>query len=447
MIDKNILGRTGEKAYGINYAQLSTEQQQWLDDYVRNLGLPPGPPTQQGLYASPAATGKPYPSPPKQNANQNQETPEGWPRQPVFNPPGNVPGPPIQFGDPIKPADVTAGDGFVGNGLFEKDIFYYHNDHLGSTSYISTMNGQLSQHVEYIAFGEVLFEEHSSSFSMPYLFNGKELDRETNLTYYGARYLDMKTSLWLNVDPLAEEFPNASSYVYCLNNPIKLIDPDGKAPNSPIYDSQSGKYLGNDSQGFLKGEILFMDKAKYQELSKSSKNGIIDHTNAVKNSTAISNLASTENNLRLFNTASDHIVKTLYKFFYHIDPTKELALGRIQTASKELGIGTERATPVDDEFGNHINIGGNKEKVTNNFDQRVKLNTAANIFSNFEHEFRGHGNKVDLNINLLKSDPAYNFEEHKAIYNMQINSPNFRFTTGPYRQHVINSKNSYSNNE
>ncbi|AEW85549.1 hypothetical protein V8245_00970 [Flavobacterium columnare] len=73
-------------------------------------------------------TGKPYPSPPKQNANQNQETPEGWPRQPVFNPPGNVPGPPIQFGDPIKPADVTAGDGFVGNGLFEKDIFYYHND-------------------------------------------------------------------------------------------------------------------------------------------------------------------------------------------------------------------------------------------------------------------------------------------------------------------------------
>ncbi|PTD16582.1 RHS repeat domain-containing protein [Flavobacterium columnare] len=193
-------------------------------------------------------TGKPYPSPPKQNANQNQETPEGWPRQPVFNPPGNVPGPPIQFGDPIKPADVTAGDGFVGNGLFEKDIFYYHNDHLGSTSYISTMNGQLSQHVEYIPFGEVLFEEHSSSISMPYLFNGKELDRETNLTYYGARYLDMKTSLWLNIDPLADYNPimndehyidgehnggvynpgNNNPYIYCYQNPVKYIDPNGK---------------------------------------------------------------------------------------------------------------------------------------------------------------------------------------------------------------------------
>ncbi|WP_229029197.1 hypothetical protein [Flavobacterium sp. SLB02] len=40
-----------------------------------------------------------------------------------------------------------------------------------------------------------MFEEHSSSFSSPYLFNGKELDRETNLSYYGARYFDMKTPL------------------------------------------------------------------------------------------------------------------------------------------------------------------------------------------------------------------------------------------------------------
>ncbi|GEM59243.1 hypothetical protein B0A78_12865 [Flavobacterium columnare NBRC 100251 = ATCC 23463] len=105
---------------------------------------------------------------------------------------------------------------------------FTHSDHLGSTSYISTLNGQLSQHVEYIAFGEVLFEEHSSSFSMPYLFNGKELDRETNLTYFGARYLDMKTSLWLSIDPLAEKFPNISPYVYCFNNPIRFTDLDGR---------------------------------------------------------------------------------------------------------------------------------------------------------------------------------------------------------------------------
>ena len=38
---------------------------------------------------------------------------------------------------------------------------------------------------------------------MPYLFNGKELDTETGLYYYGARYYDPRVSLWLNVDPLS----------------------------------------------------------------------------------------------------------------------------------------------------------------------------------------------------------------------------------------------------
>ncbi|MCK8141816.1 RHS repeat-associated core domain-containing protein [Flavobacterium sp. I-SCBP12n] len=108
---------------------------------------------------------------------------------------------------------------------------------MGSTSYITTRNGSISQHVEYIAFGEILFEEHSSSFSSPYLFNGKELDRETNLSYYGARYLDMKTSLWLNVDPSKEKYPNIGSNVFCLNNPIIYTDPDGRDPIIGIIDA------------------------------------------------------------------------------------------------------------------------------------------------------------------------------------------------------------------
>ncbi|WP_281631312.1 RHS repeat domain-containing protein [Flavobacterium luteolum] len=101
---------------------------------------------------------------------------------------------------------------------------------MGSASYITTKSGSISQHVEYIAFGEVLFEEHSSSFSSPYLFNGKELDRETNLSYYGARYYDAKTNLWLSVDKMAEKMPNFGTFVFSFNNPIKFVDPDGNTP-------------------------------------------------------------------------------------------------------------------------------------------------------------------------------------------------------------------------
>jgi RHS repeat-associated protein len=136
-------------------------------------------------------------------------------------------------------------------------------DHLGSTSYITNKNDSISQHVDYIAFGEVLFEEHSSSFSSPYLFNGKELDRETNLSYYGARYLDMKTSLWLNIDPLAEDFPNVSSYVYCLNNPIRLVDPDGE---NPILGALIGAFT--EYAGIVGSKMIF-DGMTFVEANKS----------------------------------------------------------------------------------------------------------------------------------------------------------------------------------
>jgi len=68
---------------------------------------------------------------------------------------------------------------------------------------------------------------------MPYKFNGKELDEETGLYYYGARYYDPRVSLWMNIDPMYEKFPNFSSYIYCINNPVKLIDPDGRQTQEP----------------------------------------------------------------------------------------------------------------------------------------------------------------------------------------------------------------------
>ena len=64
-------------------------------------------------------------------------------------------------------------------------------------------------------------------FSSRYKFNGKELDEETGLYYYGARYYDPKVSLWLSVDPLAEKYPGMSPYVYTAGHPVRFIDPNG----------------------------------------------------------------------------------------------------------------------------------------------------------------------------------------------------------------------------
>ncbi|OJU35555.1 MAG: hypothetical protein BGN96_04830 [Bacteroidales bacterium 45-6] len=95
---------------------------------------------------------------------------------------------------------------------------------------MTTDGGYVTQHVEYVPFGEVFIEEHNASWSTPYKFNGKELDEEMGLYYYGARYYDPRVSQWLVVDPLAEKYPGWSVYNYCLQNPIIFIDIDGKGP-------------------------------------------------------------------------------------------------------------------------------------------------------------------------------------------------------------------------
>src|SRR5690606_19417881 len=73
-------------------------------------------------------------------------------------------------------------------------------------------------------------QQEQSAYPNPYKFNAKELDSETDLYYYGARYYNPRLSVWYGVDPLAEKLPAYSPYAYALNNPINFIDPDGRFP-------------------------------------------------------------------------------------------------------------------------------------------------------------------------------------------------------------------------
>lgn len=144
----------------------------------------------------------------------------------------------------------------------EPNAYYFHADHLGSTSAITDASGSLSQHVLYFAFGETFVEEHRNSINSPYLYNGKEYDEETGRYYYGARYYDPRISLWIGVDPLAEERSWMSPYNYCQNNPIVRIDPTGALDN-PIYGEDS-EFLGTDDLG-IQGEAIIMNKNDFKQ--------------------------------------------------------------------------------------------------------------------------------------------------------------------------------------
>ena len=122
----------------------------------------------------------------------------------------------------------AANGNFKPNDDYEKMQFYYHPDHLGSSSYITNLDGEVSQHIEYVPFGEVFIEERNDTWNTPYLFNAKEFDEETGMYYYGARYYEPRLSLWMSVDPRSEEAPEASSYTYSHNAPTGRVDFDGK---------------------------------------------------------------------------------------------------------------------------------------------------------------------------------------------------------------------------
>ena len=53
----------------------------------------------------------------------------------------------------------AANGNFKPNDDYKKMLFYYHLDHLGSSSYITNLNGEVSQHIEYVPFGEVFIDE------------------------------------------------------------------------------------------------------------------------------------------------------------------------------------------------------------------------------------------------------------------------------------------------
>ena len=157
------------------------------------------------------------------------------------------PGPPVSWNDPSNPDDPQAGYGYIPNDTTKEETFFYHSDHLGSTSYITDDKANITQYDAYLPCGELLVDEHSSSEDLPYKFNGKEMDEETGLYYYGARYINPMASIWYGVDPLAEKYKEIGSYVYCADNPINLFDPDGQ---KFIYNAQ-GKFLRKEGKDNL----------------------------------------------------------------------------------------------------------------------------------------------------------------------------------------------------
>ena len=144
---------------------------------------------------------------------------------------------------------------------------YYIADHLGSTRMVVDSNDSIRETISYYPFGSEMRisnpAQMSGDTSHPFRFTGKELDRQNSLNMYdfGARMYDVAgVPMWTSVDPLAEKYYGISPYVYCENNPLRFIDPNGmwSWDSNGNLVAQKGddantmaKYLGTSSSNAL----------------------------------------------------------------------------------------------------------------------------------------------------------------------------------------------------
>ena len=156
-------------------------------------------------------------------------------------------------------------------------LYYYHADHLQSAQFITNAKGEKYEHIEYTPYGELWIEETAPGVDkLPFRFTGKELDTETGLYYYGARYLDPKYSRWLSGDPAVNDYipkapidddakkhnenlpgmggvfnvVNLHLYHYAGNNPVKYVDPDGRQQAIAITPSDLQMFVESVKQTF-----------------------------------------------------------------------------------------------------------------------------------------------------------------------------------------------------
>ena len=273
----NVYGRNGSyvTAGQQDYAERMNQIQKQKETYYKQQGIAPGVPTEKGAYGEPENTGVGY------NAVLtelgNHDVPQGWVQTPRPNTtPNTNPGPLVSWNDPSNPDDPQAGYGYIPNDTTKEETFFYHSDHLGSTSYITDDKGNITQYDAYLPYGELLVDEYSSSEDMPYKFNGKEMDSETGLYYYGARYMNSVISIWNTPDALIEAKPFVSSYTYCLGNPILLIDPDGNWERNSNGNLVSQR--GDNAASYAKYTGYSTDQA----LSILLANGVTINSNGIQ---------------------------------------------------------------------------------------------------------------------------------------------------------------------
>ena len=156
-------------------------------------------------------------------------------------------------GDRVFESTPFGGGRIVGTVDDETEVRYFLTDHLGSVRVVATDKNNVLERNDYQPFGKRWVTPSLPVSDNRDRFNGKEDQSFAGLPFsdYGARMYDRERGRWLSQDPLQQYH---SPYVFCGNNPIRLIDLDGMEardstsvmiPPVIVYPSEDGEGGGH----------------------------------------------------------------------------------------------------------------------------------------------------------------------------------------------------------
>ncbi len=139
--------------------------------------------------------------------------------------------------------------------------YFYHNDHLGTPHKLNAVNGEVVWSALYSSFGEATVEIEAVENNLR--FPGQYCDAETGLHYNCQRYYDPETGRYITSGPIGLA-GGINFFAYVQNNPISVIDFDGRDP--AVYDDSYAAYrilTCAAAVGYLKGYKLSAELLTY----------------------------------------------------------------------------------------------------------------------------------------------------------------------------------------
>jgi RHS repeat-associated protein len=318
----------------------------------------------------------------------------------------------------------------------ESDLYFYHSDHIGSSSFITDASGIASQHLQYLPFGELFVEQRSTAnYYTPYKFSGKEKDEETSYSYFGARYYLSDISIWASVDPMAEDAPGWTPYRYCFQNPIRLIDPDGMSEGLPDhYFGKDGKELGDDKQyGSKTDNIRIIDEKAWTAITNSN----------ISDEKKLSYLT----NSNVSKTLKQYTMKVDFHDYKSTQQFKVIAQSIANYYYKVAGYSTKELEneniyiidPFKDGFrpaaygcyGSMFGLPKGKYKIALNIEDFGDLfNSKWDFINTYSHERGSHG------ADFKRGIPYNEYSYEQRAYRFQMNHSSWKHVSPSLRKHI-----------